>query len=32
MIVQNVGTIDRIVRICVGTALIAMVFMGPKSP
>jgi ABC-type polysaccharide/polyol phosphate export permease len=29
---QNVGTIDRIVRIVVGLALIALVFVGPQTP
>ncbi len=29
---RNVGTIDRIVRAWVGIALIALVFIGPKSP
>jgi Inner membrane protein YgaP-like, transmembrane domain len=28
----NVGTIDRILRILVGLALIALVFVGPKTP
>ena len=28
----NVGTVDRIVRIVVGLALIALVFVGPKTP
>lgn len=29
---QNVGTVDRIVRIVVGLALIALVFVGPQTP
>lgn len=29
---QNVGGIDRIIRIVVGLALIAIVFVGPQSP
>lgn len=28
---SNVGTIDRILRIIVGAALIALVFVGPKT-
>lgn len=28
----NVGGIDRILRIVVGIALIALVFVGPKTP
>lgn len=28
----NVGTIDRILRIVVGLILIALVFVGPKTP
>jgi hypothetical protein len=28
----NVGTIDRILRIVVGLVLIALVFIGPKTP
>lgn len=29
---MNVGTIDRIVRVVVGSALIAIVFVGPQTP
>lgn len=29
---QNVGTIDRVVRIVAGVALIAIVFVGPQTP
>ncbi len=29
---QNVGGIDRILRIIVGLALIAIVFVGPQTP
>jgi len=29
---QNVGGIDRILRIVVGLALIAIVFVGPQTP
>jgi membrane-associated protease RseP (regulator of RpoE activity) len=28
----NVGTIDRILRIAFGLALIALVFVGPQTP
>lgn len=28
---KNVGTVDRVIRIVLGLALIAMVFVGPKS-
>lgn len=28
----NVGTIDRVLRIIVGLGLIAIVFVGPKTP
>ncbi|MGB0681905.1 MAG: YgaP family membrane protein [Magnetovibrionaceae bacterium] len=29
---KNVGGIDRILRIVVGLALIAIVFVGPQTP
>jgi len=29
---KNVGTLDRAVRIVIGLALIALVFVGPKTP
>ncbi|QEQ95436.1 YgaP family membrane protein [Neptunomonas concharum] len=29
---KNIGTIDKIVRILVGLALIALVFVGPQTP
>ena len=29
---KNVGTLDRIIRIVAGLALIALVFVGPKTP
>lgn len=32
MLKQNVGTIDRGLRIVVGLGLIALVFVGPKTP
>lgn len=28
---RNIGTIDRIVRIVVGLALLALVFVGPQT-
>lgn len=28
----NVGTIDRVLRIIVGIALISLVFVGPQTP
>ncbi|MDD3798267.1 MAG: DUF2892 domain-containing protein [Novosphingobium sp.] len=28
----NVGSVDRILRIIVGLVLIALVFVGPKTP
>ena len=28
----NVGTLDQILRILVGLVLIALVFVGPKTP
>lgn len=32
MFTINVGGIDRILRIAVGLVLIALVFVGPKTP
>ncbi|MEZ5773345.1 MAG: DUF2892 domain-containing protein [Hyphomicrobiaceae bacterium] len=29
---RNVGGLDRIIRIIVGLALIAIVFVGPQTP
>lgn len=29
---SNLGTLDRILRVIVGLALIAIVFVGPKTP
>lgn len=29
---KNLGTIDRVLRIVVGLALIALVFVGPQTP
>ena len=28
---KNIGTIDRLLRIAVGLALISLVFVGPKT-
>lgn len=28
----NVGSIDRVARIVIGVVLIALVFVGPKTP
>ncbi|CAH0497556.1 DUF2892 domain-containing protein [Novosphingobium sp. CECT 9465] len=32
MFKSNVGGIDRVLRIVVGLALIALVFVGPQTP
>lgn len=32
MIKRNVGTIDRGLRLIIGVGLIALVFVGPKTP
>ncbi len=29
---HNVGSIDRVLRILIGAGLIALVFVGPKTP
>ena len=29
---KNIGTLDRVIRIVAGLALIALVFVGPKTP
>ncbi len=29
---QNVGGIDRVLRVVVGLALLAIVFVGPQTP
>ncbi len=29
---QNIGSIDRIIRIIVGLGLISLVFVGPMTP
>jgi hypothetical protein len=28
----NVGTIDKVIRVIIGTALISLVFVGPQTP
>lgn len=32
MFKTNEGTLDRVLRVIVGLALIAIVFVGPKTP
>ncbi len=32
MFKNNVGNLDRIVRVAVGLGLLAIVFVGPKTP
>lgn len=32
MFAKNMGTIDRVLRIVIGVALLAIVFVGPKTP
>ena len=29
---QNIGGVDKVIRIVVGLALISLVFIGPKTP
>jgi len=29
---RNIGSVDRVLRLVVGIALLAMVFVGPKTP
>ena len=29
---KNVGSIDRVIRILIGLALLALVFVGPQTP
>jgi hypothetical protein len=29
---KNVGNLDRLIRVVVGAALLAMVFIGPQTP
>jgi hypothetical protein len=32
VVMQNVGTLDRVIRVIVGVALFALVFVGPQTP
>ena len=32
LLIRNVGTVDRTIRIVVGLALLALTFVGPKTP
>ena len=32
MFTKNVGSVDRILRIVVGAALLSLVFIGPQTP
>jgi len=29
---RNIGTADRVLRLAIGVVLIALVFIGPKTP
>jgi hypothetical protein len=29
---RNIGTIDRLLRIVIGIVLVALVFVGPRTP
>ena len=29
---RNVGTIDKVIRVLIGLALVSLVFVGPQSP
>jgi len=29
--IRNVGTVDRVIRIALGVALLALVFIGPRT-
>ena len=29
---QNIGTVDKAIRILIGLALLALVFVGPQTP
>ncbi len=29
---KNIGTVDKIIRVLIGLALIALVFVGPQTP
>jgi len=30
--IKNVGAVDRMIRLIIGVILIALVFIGPKTP
>lgn len=32
MSIVNEGTVDRVIRVVVGVAVLSLVFVGPKSP
>jgi Protein of unknown function (DUF2892) len=32
MSIVNEGTLDRVIRVAVGVAVLSLVFVGPKSP
>lgn len=32
MFTKNVGSVDRILRLVVGAALLSLVFIGPQTP
>jgi hypothetical protein len=32
MSITNEGTVDRTIRVIVGTAVLALVFVGPRTP
>ncbi len=32
MLKQNIGMLDRVVRVVVGLGLLAIVFVGPQTP
>jgi len=29
--VQNIGTVDRVIRVIVGVAVLSLIFVGPKT-
>lgn len=32
MFTKNIGSLDRVLRIIIGLALLALVFIGPQTP
>ena len=32
MLIRNEGTVDRVLRVIVGLAILSLAFVGPKSP